>query len=409
MLSCGGHGTHAIGFHEGFAQACSVLERGSVKVDTAGISPPPTDACMLPAMTTIRMEKLAKRYGNVEAVRGIDLTIESGELFFLLGPSGCGKTTLLRMLAGFLEPTGGRLFFDDRDVTQLPANKRQAGMVFQSYALWPHMSVKQNVGYGLDIRKVSGADKERRVNTALETVQMGHLGDRRPNELSGGQQQRVALARALVVEPSVVLLDEPLSNLDARLRQSMRSEIRRICKEHGLTGVYVTHDQEEALSMADRIALLREGQIQQSGTPEMLYSRPNTRFTAEFLGETNLVDATIHAAKGNGVELDTPLGRLSSTALPTDLPEAGNVTCSIRPESLRLIDQETSHSPAAAIVTGQVQERMFLGERCRLTISCGDAATPLHVLEIGAEAEKTRQNANVRMAIEPEDVVVLSD
>ena len=190
-------------------------------------------------MTTIRMEKLAKRYGNVEAVRGIDLTIESGELFFLLGPSGCGKTTLLRMLAGFLEPTGGRLFFDDRDVTQLPANKRQAGMVFQSYALWPHMSVKQNVGYGLDIRKVSGADKERRVNTALETVQMGHLGDRRPNELSGGQQQRVALARALVVEPSVVLLDEPLSNLDASLRLRIRAEIKSILKQAQVTTIFV--------------------------------------------------------------------------------------------------------------------------------------------------------------------------
>jgi len=361
------------------------------------------------AMTTIRMEGLVKRYGTVEAVRGIDLTIESGELFFLLGPSGCGKTTLLRMLAGFLEPSAGRLFFDDRDVTHLPANKREAGMVFQSYALWPHMSVRQNVGYGLEIRKVSSAERARRVDAALEAVQMGSLADRRPNELSGGQQQRGALARALGVEPSVVLLDEPLSNLDARLRQSMRSEIRRICKDHGLTGVYVTHDQEEALSMADRIALLRDGRIQQCGTPESLYGRPETRFTAEFLGDTNLVDATIQAREGGEVVLDTPLGTLTSAAVPVDVPEAGNVTCSIRPEALRLLHRDEAPPPSAAIVEGRGLERMFLGERCRLTVGCGDDAARLHVLEIGADGERSAMNADVRMVVEPSDVVVLGD
>ena len=360
-------------------------------------------------MTQIRMEGLVKRYGTVEAVAGIDLSIESGELFFLLGPSGCGKTTLLRMIAGFLEPTSGRLFFGERDMTHVPANKRQAGMVFQSYALWPHMTVRQNVAYGLEVRKIDSKERDRRVDAALAAVQMASLADRRPNALSGGQQQRVALARALVVEPSVVLLDEPLSNLDARLRQSMRSEIRRICKDHGLTGVYVTHDQEEALSMADRIALLRDGQIQQCGSPESLYACPETRFVAEFLGDTNLLDATIAGRDGQQVILETPLGRLASTNVPENMPEAGHVTCSIRPEAMRLISDHQPASPTAATISGSVKSRMFLGERCRLTISFGESNVEANILEIGANVDQTKQNDTVSVSIEPQDVVILRD
>ena len=353
-------------------------------------------------MSYLEFSAISKHFDNSVAVEDLNLKVEQGEFFSLLGPSGCGKTTLLRMLAGFLEPSEGRLYFDETDVTWLPANKRQAGMVFQSYALWPHMSVRQNVGYGLVVRKVSKAERDRRVNEALEAVQMGSLGDRRPNELSGGQQQRVALARALVVEPSVVLLDEPLSNLDARLRQSMRSEIRRICKDHGLTGVYVTHDQEEALSMADRIALLKDGQIQQFGTPEALYSMPETRFTAQFLGDTNLIPATIREQSGGLVVLETPFGVLKSTSVPRAMPEAGNVTCSIRPESLKVGSEGQ--------ICGQVTNRMYLGERCLLTVQCGEGAdTALRVLEVGDADQSAAVASTIKLSIAPEHVVILND
>jgi iron(III) transport system ATP-binding protein len=240
-------------------------------------------------MTTVRLENLSKTFGQTIALAGVNLEIAAGELFFLLGPSGCGKSTLLRLIAGLLEPTAGRIFFNEREVTALPTQDRNAVMCFQSYALWPHMTVRENVRFGLAVRQLDRAEQKRRVDEVLSLVRLGELADRKPNQLSGGQQQRVALARALAVNPACLLLDEPLSNLDAKLRHEMRGEIRRICKSAGYTTIYVTHDQKEALSIADRIAILTAGRLEQVGTPAQVYHRPANDFVADFLKQDEVV------------------------------------------------------------------------------------------------------------------------
>ncbi|MFD7510741.1 ABC transporter ATP-binding protein [Streptomyces sp. NPDC059853] len=240
--------------------------------------------------TAAEFVAVSRHFGDFTAVDGLDLTIREGELTTLLGPSGCGKTTSLRMLAGYLAPSEGQIFIGGEDVTATPPEKRGLGMVFQSYALFPHMSVADNVGYGLKLRKVPRAERARRVAEALELVGLGHLADRRPKALSGGQQQRVALARAIVIRPRLLLLDEPLSNLDARLRVQMRDEIRRIQAEAGLTVVLVTHDQEEALEMSDRMVVMNGGRVMQEGPPDELFPAPANRFVAEFLGYQNFLE-----------------------------------------------------------------------------------------------------------------------
>src|SRR5512140_2650433 len=250
-------------------------------------------------MISIRIHNLTKRFGAITALRDLDLVIEPGELFFLLGPSGCGKTTLLRSLAGFYIPDEGQIWFGDEDVTRLAPHKRNTGMMFQSYALWPHMTVAENVAFGLEERRVPREEITRRVGEALDSVQMGAYAARRPNELSGGQQQRVALARALVIRPRCLLLDEPLSNLDARLRLEMRTEIRRVCKEFKLTTVYVTHDQKEALSISDRMAILDRGRVLQVGSPREVYRRPTGKTVANFIGETDFIPGTIRGIEGD--------------------------------------------------------------------------------------------------------------
>src|SRR3954470_6131584 len=244
-------------------------------------------------MTSVRLEKISKHFGSTVAVDDINLSIAAGELFFLLGPSGCGKSTLLRLIAGLMEPTSGKIFFNNEDVTKQATQARNAVIFFQSYALWPHMSVRENIRFGLQVRKLSGAEQNQHVDEALALVQMKEYGHRKPNELSGGQQQRVALARAMAVRPACLLLDEPLSNLDAKLRHEMRSEIRRICKTAGFTTIYVTHDQKEALSVADRIAVLKDGKLAQVGAPGELYHRPKSAFVADFIGQTNLLPGTV--------------------------------------------------------------------------------------------------------------------
>jgi len=310
--------------------------------------------------TQITIENLVKVFGSgknaTAACDHLTLTIEPGELFFLLGPSGCGKTTLLRMIAGFIDPTSGTIAFDGKEVTHDAPNKRNTGMVFQSYALWPHMTVAQNVAFGLNVRKVSNPDKDQRVLEALAAVQMEVYANRKPNELSGGQQQRVALARALVIKPAVLLLDEPLSNLDAKLRNDLRHQIRNVCKDSGITTVYVTHDQKEALSMADRVALLKDGQIMQIDTPRQLYRAPESKFVAEFLGETNLIEPTQAAVESDATCYTIEAGTF--TAQPTNKQtNTEQILLSVRPEAIRLRKEGEPNT-----LPGKLLDTTYLGE-----------------------------------------------
>lgn len=355
-------------------------------------------------MTAIRIESLRKRFGRTVAVDGVDLEIPSGDLFFLLGPSGCGKTTLLRMLAGFVSPSEGRILFDGRDVTGTPAERRECGMVFQSYALWPHLSVFENVAFGLKVRKVPKAEIQSRVARALEGVRMNGLEERKPTELSGGQQQRVALARAMVIEPKVLLLDEPLSNLDAKLRLEMRSEIRHLCADRGLTAVYVTHDQEEALSMADGMVVLRDGRSMQEGAPRDLYRRPANRFVADFLGESNFIDAEVESVEGGIANLQTPAGPLRSNAFDAAAPPRAGVTLSIRPEALRIV---TDGAPAGGNrLHGTLRSTMYLGKVAQHLVEIEGDTPPVKVLQADPE-HLPAPGAEVTLSVENESVVVL--
>ncbi len=254
----------------------------------------------------ISLKNIHKSFDSTEVVKDVNLEIQSGELFFLLGSSGCGKTTLLRMLAGFYEPTGGEIYFGEKKINGTAPHARNTALVFQNYAVWPHMSVFENVAYGLRVRKISGPELDQRVHEALEQVRMDHLAARKPSSLSGGQQQRVALARAIVVRPDLLLFDEPLCNLDARLRVEMREEIKKIHLETKITAVYVTHDQEEALSLADRMAVMDAGTIHQVGSPPEVYTRPANAFVASFIGEINMLPPDSPLVK----ELDGPADRL---------------------------------------------------------------------------------------------------
>ncbi|MDA0802140.1 MAG: ABC transporter ATP-binding protein [Planctomycetota bacterium] len=350
-------------------------------------------------MVPITLESLSKSYGTTPVVKEVSLRIEPGELFFLLGGSGCGKTTILRMIAGFIAPSSGRILFGDRDVTATVAEKRRCGMVFQSYALWPHMTVEQNIAFGLEVAKVSAADRARRVAEALALVRMEPYARRKPSELSGGQQQRVALARAVAFGPQILLLDEPLSNLDAKLRVEMRSEIVRICRHAGMTAVYVTHDQEEALSMADRMAVMHEGRMEQVGPPREVYSRPKSRFIATFLGETNLLPATVSGASGSGFIASTPIGdiRVDQTE------RVGQAMASIRPEAIQLV--ATIVPPGMhELARGRLVRSMNLGATARHTVACG--GTEITVLEHNPRWHLKGGDA-VRLAIDPSQVAFL--
>jgi iron(III) transport system ATP-binding protein len=355
-------------------------------------------------MISIRIQQLTKRFGTVTALHHLDLTIEPGELFFLLGPSGCGKTTLLRSMAGFYIPEEGKILFGNEDVTRLAPHKRNTGMMFQSYALWPHMTVAENVAFGLEERKVPRAEITKRVGEALESVRMGQYAARKPNQLSGGQQQRVALARALVIRPRCLLLDEPLSNLDAKLRLEMRTEIRRVCKEFQLTTVYVTHDQKEALSISDRMAILEGGHILQVGSPREVYGRPRRKTVAHFIGETDFIPGRVLGVQGDHAVVETAVGKFEGIlGDPTDKPTIGKeVTVSIRPECWTLGREARGQNSVA----GRIGESIYLGEVGQYAFVSG--GTTLKIFELNPRFVGNDARGELFASVDPEDVVILT-
>lgn len=329
-------------------------------------------------MTGIVIEGVTRIFGTVRAVDEVNLTVGEGEFFTLLGPSGCGKTTLLRMIAGFSELNAGQIRFGTKRIDTLPAHTRDIGMVFQNYAVFPNLTVAGNVAYGLKARKVPSADVARRVEEALSLVQLGGYGERWPHQLSGGQLQRVAIARALVIRPQVLLFDEPLSNLDARLRVSMRAEIRELQKSLGITSIYVTHDQEEAMSVSDRIALMQSGRLEQVGAPAEIYRQPASRFAAEFMGTTNLLE-------------------------PKVLGLAGTGRVSLRPEALRLDAEAPSGWPR---LSGAVTHVEILGPITRFDVRLADGVL-IRVASLDEPHRTLAAGAQVTLAYDPARVTVL--
>lgn len=360
-------------------------------------------------MTSLRLTNIRKTFDQTVAVEDVSIEVSSGSLFFLLGSSGCGKTTILRMIAGFVRPTAGRIFFGDRDATELSPEKRNAGMVFQSYALWPHMTVSQNVGFGLDVRRMPSAEKKSRIGESLELVRMSQYANRLPNQLSGGQQQRVALARAIAFRPDLLLLDEPLSNLDAKLRLEMRSEIRRISHELRITMIYVTHDQHEALSLADQIAVMSAGKIEQLGAPRDIYQRPRTRFVAEFIGETNFVPGEIQGVRDSSgfAEVRTPIATMRAL-VPSTKKVGDRITLSIRPEAITIDHLSAVSNPQsyATIVLGKCLESTYLGASAQHLVDANGQL--IKVFEVNPNSSSFA-GKQVRLSIITDQVIGLEE
>jgi spermidine/putrescine ABC transporter ATP-binding subunit len=324
------------------------------------------------------LRNVSKRFGEFVAVDDLSLAVTPGEFLTFLGASGSGKTTTLRMIAGFELPTSGEILMDGAPITQLPPFKRDINTVFQHYALFPHMSVRENVGYGLRMRKVPAAERDRRVTEALEMVQLGHLDARAPRQLSGGQQQRVALARALINRPRVLLLDEPLGALDLKLRKEMQLELRQLNRQLGLTFIYVTHDQEEALTMSDRIALMRNGRIEQLSSPATMYDRPLTRYVADFIGESNLLRATVRSVAGAEVVLGVGPATIRATTAGSWSPGA-EAWLAVRPEYLRA----AAPGEGPNRIEGVARETVFTGSVTRQYVTLSDGAGVVFHLPAG--------------------------
>jgi ABC-type Fe3+/spermidine/putrescine transport system ATPase subunit len=350
-------------------------------------------------VTAITIEGVARTFGTVRAVDDVSIAVRDGEFFTLLGPSGCGKTTLLRMVAGFCELDQGRILFGAERIDTLPPHKRNTGMVFQNYAVFPNLTVGGNVAYGLRARKVGREETRERVARALKLVQLDGYGERWPHQLSGGQLQRVAIARAIVIEPHVLLLDEPLSNLDAKLRVEMRGEIRRLQKLLGITVLYVTHDQEEALAISDRIAVMRAGRVEQIAGPRAIYEQPATPFVASFVGTTNLLDGVIRSREGDTTEIAFA-GTVMRTNARGGVGEG--VVLSLRPEALRLLASGEAAPAGWATLAGTLGEIEYLGPVTRFTVQLADGAL-IHLMALAPPAA----SGAVTLAYDPQRVVVM--
>jgi len=362
------------------------------------------------AIPSVEVRSVTKRFGDLVAVSDLSLELEGGEFFTLLGPSGCGKTTTLRMIAGFEQPSEGEIRIEGADVAGLPAHKRPTNTVFQSYALFPHLNVEDNVAFGLKRKRVPKEEIGRRVTAELERVGLAAEARRRPAQLSGGQQQRVALARALVNLPKVLLLDEPLGALDLKLRKGLQIELKRIQREVGITFVYVTHDQEEALTMSDRIAVMNRGRVEQIGDPEQVYERPATTFVAGFIGVSNLMPATVSA------EGEVRLDQGTTVGTTTDgLSRGERCHAVVRPEKLRIDRLETSGAPSAnglPRVEGVVESSLYLGTSTQIVVDLGDGVRMTVLVPNASEAERQRLpggGARVALSWEPEHMHLMRE
>ena len=358
-------------------------------------------------MSDVELRSVVKRYADLAAVRGVSLEVRPGELLTLLGPSGCGKTTILRLIAGFLRPDEGEVIIRGRVVNNLPPHHRDTAMVYQNYALFPHMSVFENVGFGLRMRKVAGAELARRVEEALDLVKLSGLERRYPNQLSGGQQQRVALARALVVRPSVLLLDEPLSNLDARLREEMRGEIRQLQQRVGITAIFVTHDQAEALAISDRIVVMNQGRVEQVGTPAEVYERPASRFVVDLIGRINLLEGEVAGLENGAVTVKLADGILVRVPRTSACQPGDRIAVGVRPERIQVTTRQFVDRSVNTFA-GTVDQVSYLGDslRYRVLIAPGLALT---ITEPNHLAGPLDRQAAVTVSFPPDACICLSD
>ncbi len=356
----------------------------------------------------VRLEDISKRFGELWAVRQINLHIKGGEFYTLLGPSGCGKSTLLRTIAGFVSPDEGTVYLEGAAVNHIPPWERNVGMVFQNYALWPHMTVFENVAFGLRERKIRRDEIERKIRHTLEQVGLKGTENRRPSQLSGGQQQRVALARTLVIQPRALLLDEPLSNLDAKLRAEMRLELLKLQRDLGITTIYVTHDQEEALALSTRIAVMESGRVIQEGEPREIYEQPREKFVAEFVGKSNLFFGTVVRAGGGTIEIKTEEGLVIQAFSPTPLSTSGagkKILLNIRPEAIELIGAG-ERSTQVNRISGKVAASAYQGVSVEYEIEAGGKAIKTNVTN--PKGKRLFQRGDeVTMVFDPEDVGVV--